>query len=655
MSVTTSGAFRREPIQQRTSRLLKAAIAQAHDASLPEPPQRVVELQQTLERNEYEVLVVGEAKRGKSSFINGLLGRDVLPTGVSLSTSQVFQVRKREPEAYRLRFVDGTTRPISIEELKRYGAQGDGSSGLTGGDDKTVELIEVDIPGGLLPDGVVMIDTPGLGSLYAEHAVITNRYVAQAHAVIFVMDATSPLTEDELQFLERIAGVTSSVFFVMTKIDMFREDHWSAIQRRNEELLTSRLGTRLPPPKVWPISNRRLLRAVQQADSDALAARHEAVKNETAAFLTYISAWQPCAEAVITVEALHDVGEQILSERLVEVTEEGKRRAAELLRKRQAFQLRWGPGGQQRQELLNTIGLRVAQGKRAFSDAFAHRSQIFRPLNARIDGVRSFDEANKLAAELPLAVSLACDTALTAALRGIYNDLQGAVRPLTEETLSLSVTSLNHAPELVGDFEPVQFSVLAAITHGLGESAPITRLAVPLVGLLVGVIATSAGGATIAGSIGVLASVFVQTGLSALKLREGTESQLVDARRQLSHHLDLLREEAQRHYIAPDIATGKSKVDVWFASVEQQLVARVDSSVEQRSLEAQREQEEAERLEALTEQERRERAVQITGRLSSWRRLGEEIRALRSDLEHQAPEAFREAHLPAPPAISAGN
>lgn len=67
----------------------------------------MTDLQETLARNAYDVLVVGKAKRGKSSFINALLGRDVLPTGVSLSTSQVFRVTKHEPEAYRRRLADG--------------------------------------------------------------------------------------------------------------------------------------------------------------------------------------------------------------------------------------------------------------------------------------------------------------------------------------------------------------------------------------------------------------------------------------------------------------------------------------------------------------------------------------------------------------------
>src|SRR5919107_5613708 len=49
-------------------------------------------------------LVVGEAKRGKSTFVNALIGRDILPTDVRVATSQVFDVRPADREAYHLRF-----------------------------------------------------------------------------------------------------------------------------------------------------------------------------------------------------------------------------------------------------------------------------------------------------------------------------------------------------------------------------------------------------------------------------------------------------------------------------------------------------------------------------------------------------------------------
>src|SRR5580698_8817700 len=61
------------------------------------------------------VLVVGEAKRGKSTLINALLGRAVLPTGVTPLTAVPTTVTHGTGEAMEVAFAGGRTahRPLS--------------------------------------------------------------------------------------------------------------------------------------------------------------------------------------------------------------------------------------------------------------------------------------------------------------------------------------------------------------------------------------------------------------------------------------------------------------------------------------------------------------------------------------------------------------
>src|SRR3954468_9286169 len=100
-------------------RLSRTAAA----SDLPPPPDVLDLCRRKLQENRYTVLVAGEAKRGKSTFVNAVLGRDLLPTDVDVATSQVFRIRQAEAEGYRVRFEDGSAQEIGATDLPRFGSQ----------------------------------------------------------------------------------------------------------------------------------------------------------------------------------------------------------------------------------------------------------------------------------------------------------------------------------------------------------------------------------------------------------------------------------------------------------------------------------------------------------------------------------------------------
>ena len=89
----TNAAEQIEEVRQRTVVVLDGLIAKSKEFELAEPPEILERYAQKLRENTYTMLVVGEAKRGKSTFVNALIGRDILPTAVEVATSQVFNVR----------------------------------------------------------------------------------------------------------------------------------------------------------------------------------------------------------------------------------------------------------------------------------------------------------------------------------------------------------------------------------------------------------------------------------------------------------------------------------------------------------------------------------------------------------------------------------
>src|SRR2546428_256279 len=112
MSNEKTLATRIETVHSGTIVILDNLTEKAHEFELSEPSDLMEESRRKLVANAYRVLVVGEAKRGKSSFINALIGRNILPINVDIATCQVFRIHRAGQEAYRLRFEDDSTQEI---------------------------------------------------------------------------------------------------------------------------------------------------------------------------------------------------------------------------------------------------------------------------------------------------------------------------------------------------------------------------------------------------------------------------------------------------------------------------------------------------------------------------------------------------------------
>ena len=65
---------------------------------IPKPDMSVKSAGAVIQQEQYDVVVCGEVKKGKSSFINALMGDEVLPTNTQVATSQVFRIINDEVE-----------------------------------------------------------------------------------------------------------------------------------------------------------------------------------------------------------------------------------------------------------------------------------------------------------------------------------------------------------------------------------------------------------------------------------------------------------------------------------------------------------------------------------------------------------------------------
>ncbi len=196
----------------------------------------------------FRLVVMGEIKKGKSSFINALLGvKDLVPVASDVATSTVFKVHYGHEACYRVFFEKATGKaPVKIEasELADYGTENGNP-----GNRKQVDFIEVISPAPLLKSGLVIIDTPGLGGLFKEHKKITWNYVPKADAVFFVTDSVeSPIGLEELEHLNTVRKITPHLYFVQTKASAVDSEACEARRQNNLSILSRAFNT--PAEKI---------------------------------------------------------------------------------------------------------------------------------------------------------------------------------------------------------------------------------------------------------------------------------------------------------------------------------------------------------------------------------------------------------------------
>lgn len=138
----------------------------------------------------FRIVVFGEFNRGKSTLINSLLGRVVLPARLVPTTGHVTEVVYGSPAEIVVSFADGRSERCPPERLDEFASLRDGLAR------EDVREVRVLVPHGLLEAGLILIDTPGVSDAAAQTAR-AEAALEGADLVLFVLDATRLLGEAE--------------------------------------------------------------------------------------------------------------------------------------------------------------------------------------------------------------------------------------------------------------------------------------------------------------------------------------------------------------------------------------------------------------------------------------------------------------------------
>lgn len=190
----------------------------------------------------FRIVVMGEIKKGKSSFVNALLGKEnLVPVCDDVATSTVFKICYGPELGYRVFFSKESRKPaktIQPSEVADYGTENGNPE-----NEKEVDFILVTLPSPMLKGGLVVIDTPGLGGVIKNHKQITYEYVPKADAVFVVTEScNAPLGALEMGLVNDLKKVTKHIYFVQTKSSMVSMDECVMRKDRNIRILTESAG-----------------------------------------------------------------------------------------------------------------------------------------------------------------------------------------------------------------------------------------------------------------------------------------------------------------------------------------------------------------------------------------------------------------------------
>jgi GTPase SAR1 family protein len=220
------------------------------------------ELREKIRANTFNLVVVGQFKRGKTSLINALLGADVLPVGVVPLTSIVTIMTWGEALGIKVFFNDERVLEIGPEDLSDFVTEKGNPKNV-----KDVREVVLTYPSPYLRDGVRLIDTPGVGSIYEHNTDVSYRYLPKSDAALFLLSVDQPMSKAELDFLNDVKEYSNKIFFLLNKSDNLRKSELAEALEFTRNALQGAMGGEV---RLFPVSARMALEGVMEKSHELL-------------------------------------------------------------------------------------------------------------------------------------------------------------------------------------------------------------------------------------------------------------------------------------------------------------------------------------------------------------------------------------------------
>jgi GTP-binding protein EngB required for normal cell division len=232
----------------------------AKERSSPRLEEQARKLGEKLKKFTFNLVVLGEFKRGKSTLINALVGASLLPTATIPLTSVATILRFGKANKVTAKLCDGRVVDAMIENLPDLVTEKGNPKNVQG-----IAVVEIEYSAKILEEGIRIVDTPGTGSVYVHNTQTTYDFLPEADAAIFVFVADQPATRAELDLLKASRAFSTRHFFVLNKIDHLDEEG----SRESLSFLRDTLKAELQEePNIFAVSAKKALAAKEEAGTD---------------------------------------------------------------------------------------------------------------------------------------------------------------------------------------------------------------------------------------------------------------------------------------------------------------------------------------------------------------------------------------------------
>ena len=175
-------------------------------------------------RSDLNVAVLGRFKAGKSSFLNHLIGRDILPVGVIPVTSVVTELSYGPLDLLEIKFADGREIRVPIADLAAYVSEAENPHNR-----KHVLKVWLQVPELLRWHNIRFIDTPGLESTFAHNTEVSLNWAPNVDIALVAVGVDPPLTQQDIELISKLTKYTPRIAVLLTKMDILSRSEQGAV------------------------------------------------------------------------------------------------------------------------------------------------------------------------------------------------------------------------------------------------------------------------------------------------------------------------------------------------------------------------------------------------------------------------------------------
>lgn len=241
-------------MQEKGNRLLWAARQLEAMPLSPHQKEFLAEIEERLYSDKLFVAVVGEFKRGKSTFINAILGSSLLPTGVLPLTNIMTLIEHGPVPSLEVTFRDRPPLVAPADQLEDFVTESRNPENR-----KKVRYVRLRHPSPFLEAGVVLVDTPGFESLHETQTEEARATLPRIDIGLFLLSADSPLSAKEMALLDELARNVSQCLVLLNKTDFLTDSERQSML----DYIRERIAEKHPglAEAVFPVSAREGLKA----------------------------------------------------------------------------------------------------------------------------------------------------------------------------------------------------------------------------------------------------------------------------------------------------------------------------------------------------------------------------------------------------------